>query len=317
MKKILLYLNLLPCALFAQAFIANETSEKLYFDDFTDNTENWPLYSTEPDIKTYAAEGYYYMSRLSGEKSRAVIPAFRKQENKFMIKTSLMIVSSSSNPQTVGVLFMAQADGSGGFILELNKNKQYRVRGMTSAGQYITSGEGGWVKAKHINGSDEFNKIVIKGYNNKYDIYINDLYTFSFEKNSFKQGEFGLVMGPGAKAKMDYFYLYKIKVNMPDNLENLSLRIDSLRMENDSLKNEIEKNYKVKIDSLEKANIKLQENFNFLLETLKERDTNAFDQSGLPHEGIETDEIDKEVPVKDNSELPAKNNNATIKEEEK
>lgn len=316
MKKLILFLNILPCAIFAQAFIANETSEKLFFDDFTDNTENWPLFSTEPDIKTYAAEGYYYMSRITGEKSRAVIPAFKKQENKFMIKTSIMIVSSTSSPQTVGVLFMAQADGSGGFILELNKNKQYRVRGMTSAGQYLTTGEGGWVKAKHIHGADEFNKIVIKGYNNKYDIYINDLYTFSFEKNSFKMGEFGLVLGPGAKAKMDYFYLYKIKVNMPDNLETLDLKIDSLRKENDSLKKVIETSLKVKIDSLEKANIKLQENFNFLLDTIKEKDTTAFDQSGLPHEGIETEESEEEVPVKDKNELPA-SNKEMIKEEEK
>ncbi len=262
----------MPVCGIAQPFITNEQSEKLFYDDYTDNTENWPLYN-EADIKCYVVEGYYYMNRLSGDKSRAVVPSFKKIENKFMIKTSLALISSSASNQTVGVLFMAQADGSGGFVLELNKKQQFRVRGIVSAGQYITSGESGWVKSKNINGPDQFNKLVIKCYNGKYDIYINDQYTFSFENNAFKAGEMGLLAGPGSKSKVDYFYLYKITADIPDNLESLNNSVDGLKKENDSLKSVIENQLMRKIDSLEKVNAKLIEVNIFLKEAVTKRDT--------------------------------------------
>jgi hypothetical protein len=274
MRKIILLLSLVPCTLLAQPFITNEVAEKLFYDDFTDNTENWPSFN-EPDIKTYAVEGYYYLSKISGEKSRAVIPSFRKQENKFMIKTSLMLISTSPNQQTLGILFMAQSDGSGGFVLEINKKQQYRVRGITNIGQYISTGENGWTKSKNVKGADEFNKIVIKGYNGKYDIYFNDQYTFSFEQGNFKQGEFGLLLGPESKAKVDLFYLYKISANIADNLSAVTSKLDSLQKENDSLKHQIDYVLARKIDSLERVNQKLQENVAFLKEAVSRRDTTA------------------------------------------
>ncbi len=310
MRKSVLLLSLLPCALLAQPFITNEVADKLFYDDFTDNSENWPSFN-EPDIKTYAVEGFYYLSKISGEKSRAIIPAFRKQENKFMIKTSLMLLSTTPNQQTLGVLFMAQSDGSGGFVLEINKKQQFRVRGITNIGQYITTGENGWTKSKNVKGADEFNKIVIKGHSNKYDIYFNDQYTFSFEQGNFKQGEFGLLLGPESKAKVDFFYLYKISANIADNLATVSSKLDSLQKENDSLKHRIDHTLARKIDSLERVNQKLQENVDFLREAVRKRDTIHLDEEGNPIEEnkseaeihaappIETDVELKEVPIKE------------------
>ncbi len=310
MRKIILLLSLVPCTLLAQPFITNEVAEKLFYDDFTDNTENWPSFN-EPDIKTYAVEGYYYLSKISGEKSRAVIPSFRKQENKFMIKTSLMLISTSPNQQTLGILFMAQSDGSGGFVLEINKKQQYRVRGITNIGQYISTGENGWTKSKNVKGADEFNKIVIKGYNGKYDIYFNDQYTFSFEQGNFKQGEFGLLLGPESKAKVDLFYLYKISANIADNLSAVTSKLDSLQKENDSLKHRIDYTLARKIDSLERVNQKLQENVAFLKEAVSRRDTIHLDEFGKPIE-----EKKPEAPATDNIQIPIMEK-SPMKEEEK
>ena len=310
MRKIILLLSLVPCTLLAQPFITNEVAEKLFYDDFTDNTENWPSFN-EPDIKTYAVEGYYYLSKISGEKSRAVIPAFRKQENKFMIKTSLMLISTSPNQQTLGILFMAQSDGSGGFVLEINKKQQYRVRGITNIGQYISTGENGWTKSKNVKGADEFNKIVIKGYNGKYDIYFNDQYTFSFEQGNFKQGEFGLLLGPESKAKVDLFYLYKISANIADNLSAVTSKLDSLQKENDSLKHQIDYVLARKIDSLERVNQKLQENVAFLKEAVSRRDTIHLDDFGKPVKDEKPD-----APAPQNIETPIMEK-SPMKEEEK
>ena len=295
-------MSLVPCTLLAQPFITNEVAEKLFYDDFTDNSENWPSFN-EPDIKTYAVEGFYYLSRISGEKSRAIIPAFRKQDNKFMLKTTLMLISTTPNPQTLGILFMAQADGSGGFVLEINKKQQYRVRGITAAGQYITTGDNGWVKSKNVKGENEFNKIVIKGYQGKYDIYFNDQFTFSFEQGNFKQGEFGLLLGPESKAKVDFFYLYKISASLPDDLSTANDRLDSLKAENDSLKHHIEYTLARKIDSLEKVNRKLFENVEYLKEAANKRDTIHLDRFGDPIEEQKPAEIQVAPPVESNTEL--------------
>ncbi len=291
MRKLLLLLSLLPCALWAQPFITNEVADKLFYDDFTDNSENWPSFN-EPDIKTYAVEGFYYLSKISGEKSRAIIPAFRKQDNKFMLKTSLMLISTTPNQQTLGILFMAQSDGSGGFVLEINKKQQFRVRGITNIGQYITNGENGWTKSKNVKGADEFNKVVIKGYYGKYDIYFNDQCTFSFEQGNFKQGEFGLLLGPESKAKVDFFYLYKITANIADNLTTVNSKLDSLQKENDSLKRRIDYNLASKIDSLEKANRKLYENVKYLKEALSRIDTIHLVEDRNPMEDIKKTEAE-------------------------
>ncbi len=311
MKKLFLLLSLVPGALLAQPLITNEVPEKLFYDDFTDNTENWPAFN-EADIKSYAVEGFYYLSRTGGEKSRAVIPAFRKQENKFMIKTTLMLISTSPNQQTLGVLFMAQSDGSGGFVLEINKKQQYRVRGITGAGQYITSGENGWVKSKNVKGENEFNKIVIKGYQNQYDIYFNDQYTFSFKQGNFKQGEFGLLLGPESKAKVDFFYLYKITASIADDLSTVNEKLDSLKAENDSLKHHIDYVLARKIDSLEKVNQKLYENVEYLKEAVSKRDTIHLDEEGYP---IDTKK--EEAPSTPNNVQAPLNELPPMKEEEK
>jgi hypothetical protein len=230
---------LLPLSVLAQPLITNETVEKMYFDDFTDETQNWPTL-TETNIKALVLQGSYYMERPGSTKSRAVMPTFPDVSNKFMIKTALLLGPGNTDAQTLGVLFMTQSDGSGGFVMEINRKQQFRVRGIVSSGQYITTGEAGWMKSKNLV-SNDFNKIVIKGFAGKYDIYINDIYNFSFQNASFKNGGMGLLIGPEAKGKVDYFYVYKLMASMPelDEKENMAAAMDSLKKENDSLKLEL------------------------------------------------------------------------------
>lgn len=249
----ILALFLLPLSLLAQPLITNETIEKMYFDDFTDDSQNWPTLS-EANIKAMVLQGYYYMERPGSTKSRAVMPTLPAVSNKFMIKTSLQLGPANSEAQTLGILFMTQSDGSGGFVFEINRKQQFRIRGIVSSGQYITTGEAGWLKSKNIL-ANEFNKIVIKGFAGKYDIYINDVFNFSFQNASFKSGEFGLLIGPEAKGKVDYFYVYKLMASMPDvdEKEAMAAAIDSLKKENDSLKLQLSTTHNTNIKDAEAA----------------------------------------------------------------
>ncbi|MFM7022217.1 MAG: hypothetical protein ACKOXB_04505 [Flavobacteriales bacterium] len=227
----------LPLSLSAQPLITNETTEKIYFDDFTDETQNWATIN-EPTIKALVVEGSYYMERPNSTKSRALMSTLPSISNKFMIKASLMLGPGNGDAQTLGILFLVQGDGSGGFVLEINRKEQFRIRSIASSGQYITPGEGGWLKSKNIS-SNDFNKIIIKGFAGKFDIYINEQYNFSFQNNDFKGGDFGLLIGPEAKGKVDYFYVYNLTANIPEVInekETMAATIDSLKKENDSLK---------------------------------------------------------------------------------
>ncbi|MCX6182062.1 MAG: hypothetical protein NT150_09065 [Bacteroidetes bacterium] len=235
----ILALLLLPASLLAQPLITNETVEKMYFDDFTDDSQNWPTLN-EANIKATVLQGSYYMERPGSSKSRAIMPTFPSISNKFMIKTAILLAPGNTDAQTLGILFMVQSDGSGGFVFEINKKQQFRVRGIVSAGQYITQGENGWLKSKNLV-ANEFNKVVIKGFGGSFDIYINDVYNFSFKNASFKTGDVGVLIGPEAKGKVDFFYVYNLNASMPEIVEKESVasELEKLRQENDSLKLEL------------------------------------------------------------------------------
>ena len=237
LHKVLSALILLPFSLLAQPLISNESTEKIHTEDFTDQSKDWPILS-EPGLKGATLKSYYYMESKGSEKSKAIVPNYPETSCNFMIKAALQLVEASSETQTIGILFMAQMrDGSGGYVFEFNRKKQYRVRSISAAGQYITTGESGWVKSKNLL-SNQFNIITIKGFKGKFDIYINDVYHFSFENNRFIKGDMGILMGPGATGKIDYFYIYKLSMSSPleDAKAEMAAKMDSLRAENDSLK---------------------------------------------------------------------------------
>jgi hypothetical protein len=116
----------------------------------------------------------------------------------------------------IGIIFMAQSDGKGGFIFEINKLKQYRIRQITGATYKYITGDAktsGWVNSKFINEINSYNLVEIKTAERNYDISINNSYLTSFSEIAYKTGRMGIVIGPGSKGRVDFLYLFSSSKN--------------------------------------------------------------------------------------------------------
>ena len=93
--------------------------------------------------------GEYILQRKSDESPYAVIANFEKEFSEFRLLTSLSLEKAYGPDASVGLLVMAQPGGDGGFVLEFNKDYNYRLR-QISGGVYVyltgTSKDGGWKK---------------------------------------------------------------------------------------------------------------------------------------------------------------------------
>ncbi len=184
----------------------------------------------------------------------------------------MKIEKSIDESGSIGIIFMAQDDGKGGFLFEINKAGLYRLRQITGGSyKYLTgdSKTGGWTKTNFTNPLNVYNLVEIKTANRKYDISLNNQYLMSFEEIAYKTGKFGVIIGPGSKGKIDFLYLFssskfaeaestteqgkpqdnpntQSKENSPDiialaeSIIKLKTQINKLQAENDDLKKTID-----------------------------------------------------------------------------
>lgn len=106
---------------------------------------------------------------------------------------------------SAGAIIMAQEDGKGAFLVEINGKRQYRISKYNGfAFKPIDS----WKKDREINGRGEFNKVVVVTANKKYDLYINDKFISSFSEVSYKDGKIGVYISADSKANFDYVKIF-------------------------------------------------------------------------------------------------------------
>ena len=152
-----------------------------------------------------------YMKRKISS-PRAIIVNANETSKNFYIKSKVNLASTGTMESSVGIIFLAQKRGKGGFIFELNKKKKFRIKEL-GTGAFITKeGVNGWLKSKIIAFPERDNTIEIKGFRGKFDIYINGNYLYSFLNNSYEKGNFGAYIGPNAEAKIFYYNVYKLDI---------------------------------------------------------------------------------------------------------
>jgi uncharacterized small protein (DUF1192 family) len=259
-------------------FLINEVHGQTVTEKFDklDLSEN---FDTSSGLWTFMAnnenlflvqEGEYILNRKSTEKPFAIIANYDYQEPAFKLVASIKIERATDQNGSIGVIFMAQNDGKGGFVFEINIMKQYRLRQITATGtyKYLTGDakNGGWIKSNLISELNNYNLIEIKTANRNYDLFINNTFVLSFSELAYKTGRFGLIVGPGSRAKIDFLYLFssskfsdKVTLNEngetgksisgeagPDIIElaesiiKLKTQINRLQSENDEVKKSLE-----------------------------------------------------------------------------
>jgi hypothetical protein len=223
----------------AQPYVVNEKVEKVFSEGFTDINKNFTITSSsDPKFWGVYGDGYYYMKRKIASPRAIIVNADETGKN-FYIKSKVNLALTGTMESSVGLIFLAQKGGKGGFVFELNKRKKFRIKEL-GTGAFITKeGVNGWLKSKIIASPERDNTIELKGFRGKFDIYINGNYLYSFLNNSYEKGNFGAYIGPNAEAKIYYYNVYKLDIPgvAPEvSLDNLNQQIETLKNENDSLK---------------------------------------------------------------------------------
>lgn len=223
----------------AQPYVVNEKVTKVFSEGFTDINDHFEI-TPSSDSKFWGTygDGYYYMERKIASPRAIVVNADAVSKN-FYIKSKVLLGPSGNTQSSIGILFLAQAGGKGGFVFEINKKKSFRIKDL-GTGAFITKeGTNGWLKSKIIAPATRNNTIEIKGFRGKFDIYINGSYLYSFVNSSYEKGKFGAYIGANTDGKIYYYNVYKLNIPgaKPEvNLTNLNDQIEALKLENDSLK---------------------------------------------------------------------------------
>lgn len=199
------------CVLNAEAQLVKEKFDKLSLSENFDSTNSYWTTLANADNLFIVQEGEYILNRKSSTSPYAIMADYENNLSTFRLVTSLKLEKSANDEGSAGIIFMAQPGGTGGFIFELNKLKQFRVRKIAGGSyKYITGDTktAGWVNSKFMNETNSYNLVEIKTSDRNYDISLNNNFLLSFSEIEYKSGRMGIVIGAGTKARVDFLYLF-------------------------------------------------------------------------------------------------------------
>lgn len=229
-------------------------------ENFDSSGSYWTTISNAENL-ILVQDGEYILNRKATSAPFASMAAFNNSLNAFRLITSLKLERTLNDEGTIGVIFMAQPGGQGGFIFEINRNQQYRLRQISgNAWRYITgnSGNSGWIRSSVVKAPSLPNLVDIRTNNKMYDIYLNNTLLLSFEELAYKSGDMGYIIGPGSKGTADFFYLFTNEkasetsdsvfisnssqapdlVELAESIISLKTELNRVKEENDELKKE-------------------------------------------------------------------------------
>ncbi|MBL0341929.1 MAG: hypothetical protein IPP71_13925 [Bacteroidetes bacterium] len=193
--------------------VVKERFDQLTLSENFDSINGYWTTIANADNLFIVQDGEYILQRKSTTAPFAVIANFEDEFTNFRVVTSIKLDKSMSEDATVGFLFMMQQEGQGGFLCEVNKQKEYRLRQIVNGNyKYLTgnSKDGGWLKSSFLNEPNFSNMIEIRTYNRNYDLYFNSNFILSFSEPAYKSGEMGLIIGPSSRGKVDFMYVFTL-----------------------------------------------------------------------------------------------------------
>jgi len=248
-----------------QAQTVNEKFDRLDMSENFDTSSGMWTFMSNSENLFLVQEGEYILNRKAPEKPYAIIANYDYNQPAFKMVTSLKIEKANDQNGSVGVMFMAQNDGNGGFIFEINTLKQFRLRQIVSGSYKYLTGDaksGGWVKSNFINNLNVYNLLELRFSQRNYDIYLNNNLLMSFTEIAYKSGRFGYIVGPGSRAKRYFLYLFSASgkgeqttsggnsnqqqegspdvIQLAESIIKLKTQINKLQAENEELTRNLE-----------------------------------------------------------------------------
>jgi hypothetical protein len=251
---------LLISTLCAAQQVREKFDRLLLGENFDSSSARWSVISNVDNL-LIVQEGEYIMHRKATFSPYAVMADLPAALSEYRLVASIKLDKTSAADGSIGVLFMAQPDGKGGFIFEINKDQKYRLRKITgNSYRYVTgdASDGGWIKNEIVKGLNLPNLFELRTAGRKYDVFLNNNLLVSFDEPEYKSGNIGFIIGPGSKGKADFIYVFvksggtetiaseDEKQNessqtdilaLAESIITLKTQINKLQEENDDLKN--------------------------------------------------------------------------------
>ncbi|MFM7824000.1 MAG: hypothetical protein ACKPB3_09535 [Bacteroidota bacterium] len=235
-----------------------------FSDNFDTPSDKWTTEANSDNLLVIQ-DGEYILHRKNTFTPFLVIAGLEKEIDDCRLVASLRLDKNYGSDPTAGILFMMQPQASGGFLIELNRKKEFRVRQITAGKyQYLTgtSKNGGWAKCAPANEAGLNNVIEIRTAGGNYDLFVNDVYLVSFFEPAYKSGSIGIVIGPDTRARLDYVYIFtkgqptndaiapadsnyetvssgEEMIKLAESIIQLKTQINALKQDNDELKKAI------------------------------------------------------------------------------
>jgi len=189
----------------------SERFDKLFLsENFDSSGTYWTTLSNSENL-ILVQDGEYIMQRKAPASPFAVIGSFKNNLTSFRLVTSLKLQKANTDDGSLGIIFMAQAGGQGGFIFEINKLQQYRLRQISSGIYRYLTGDaktGGWIKSTVLKPIGLPNLFEVRTAEKNYDLYLNNVLIISFSEIAYKSGDIGYIVGPASKGSIDFLYLF-------------------------------------------------------------------------------------------------------------
>ncbi len=190
--------------------ITEKYPKALFADSFENDEGKWKIMSNADNL-FLIQEGKYLLQRKNTKTAYSVFPKWDNTETSFEINATFALESAEGPESGAGLIFMAQSDGTGAFVLEINTKQQYRVKQLVGVNYRLLTGTvktGGWVTSPNLNGVNQANQLTVRSQERNYDIYINQQYILSFTELAYKTGNTGISAGPSSKFSLDQFSVY-------------------------------------------------------------------------------------------------------------
>ncbi|MFN5347577.1 MAG: hypothetical protein ACK44N_03930 [Bacteroidota bacterium] len=186
------------------ALVNAEFNTPLFREDFDSASTDWPTLSNFNNL-FMIQNGSYYMNRKVKGEPYAVLSSKKINASAFQLNVRINPIEIGIEGY-VGVLFMLQESSIGGYIFEIGPLSKYRLRQVKN-GLYVNitgdSKSNGWVTSEGLVNYNQNNIITIACQNRSYDLMINSKRLLSFNDIEYKEGSFGILIGPETKLSID------------------------------------------------------------------------------------------------------------------
>ena len=200
---------LFPGLTFAQS--VNEKFDKLTISENFDTVNTYWTTLSNVENLFIVQDGEYILQRRANAAPYAIIAEFENEFSDYRAVASMKLDHSMGELAHMGLLFMMQKEGQGGFLVEINKKKEYRLRQIVGGSYRFISGsskDNGWTKHNSLNEPNFSNLIEIRCYKGSYDLFLNNVFARSFSEPNYKSGKMGLIIGPDSRGKVDFLYIF-------------------------------------------------------------------------------------------------------------